>query len=75
MTISKIKENSKLKKDYVMIITKNRFKYIETNATLRGLLLNFANNRNLLTEILEPMNYRLNLMTKTLPNGVNVNEN
>jgi hypothetical protein len=75
LTISKIKENSKLKKDYVMIITKNRFKYIETNATLRGLLLNFANNRNLLTEILEPMNYRLNLMTKTLPNGVNVNEN
>ena len=75
MTISKIKENSKLKKDYVMIITKNRFKYSETNATLRGLLLNFANNRNLLTEILEPMNYRLNLMTKTLPNGVNVNEN
>ena len=58
-----------------MIITKNRFKYSETNATLRGLLLNFANNRNLLTEILEPMNYRLNLMTKTLPNGVNVNEN
>lgn len=50
----------------------NRFKYRETNATMIGLLLNFANNRNLLTEILEPMNYRLNLMTKTLDN---VNEN
>lgn len=56
----------------ILVMDLNRFKYRETNATMIGLLLNFANNRNLLTEILEPMNYRLNLMTKTLDN---VNEN